>query len=199
MSDTRSLILNAATQAFAERGFYGASIALITADLPVTKQTLLHHFGSKEKLYGEVLKRISDRLVAELAAARLQASDSTQQIEATFVAFYRSSLSHSADSQLLMRELLDNRRRVETARTWYLKPFLDTLTDMLRSHPAASRLSPGNALAIVYQLLGAITYFSVSEVTLTHMYGAKQFSILRDSYERELRALLAARLSELSR
>lgn len=59
MSAIRERFIEAATDVFAERGFYGTSIAAIADALPLTKQALLHHFGSKEKLYAEVLKRKS--------------------------------------------------------------------------------------------------------------------------------------------
>ncbi|MEO1420472.1 MAG: helix-turn-helix domain-containing protein, partial [Pseudomonadota bacterium] len=42
MSDTRNQILDAAEQQFADRGFYGVSLANIAETLGVTKQALLH-------------------------------------------------------------------------------------------------------------------------------------------------------------
>ena len=194
MTDTRERFIDAATSAFAERGFYGTSIAAIAESLPYTKQALLHHFGSKEKLYGEVLKRISDRLMRELDAARERSGDPDRYLEDTFVDFYRSTLEHRDETQLLMRELLDNRRRAATSRSWYLKPFLETLTRRVMSDPSRRFASKMEALAFVYQLLGAITYFVVSEPTLTRMYGKKDFEALRSRYDRELRKLIAAPL-----
>ena len=61
--DTREKLLQAAVEQFAERGFYGASIAQIAGELDLTKQALLYYFKRKEDLYAEVLKRISDRLI----------------------------------------------------------------------------------------------------------------------------------------
>ena len=194
MTDTRERFIDAATTAFAERGFYGTSIANIADALPYTKQALLHHFGSKEKLYGEVLKRISDRLMQELAAAGADDSDPRDRLEQIFVRFYRSAIEHGDDTQLLMRELLDNKRRAGTARAWYLKPFLQTLTDLALSVPNTSLRSRDAALSFVYQILGAVTYFAVSEPTLTRMLGKLEFARLRSRYESELRLLIAARL-----
>ena len=58
---TRDQLLAIAATQFAQKGFYGASIASIADELCLTKQALLHHFGSKEKLYGEVLQSISSQ------------------------------------------------------------------------------------------------------------------------------------------
>jgi hypothetical protein len=46
----------------------------------------------------------------------------------------------------------------------------------------------------VYQLLGAITYFVVSEPTLSQMFGKKDFEALQSRYDGELRKLIASRL-----
>ena len=93
-----------------------------------------------------------------------------------------------------MRELLDNSRRAETSRTWYLKPFLETLTDMIMDDTVTNIDSKHTALSVVYQLLGAINYFAVSEPTLSRMFGKKDFSRIRRSFESELRTLISARL-----
>ncbi len=199
LTDTRERFISAATRLFAERGFYGTSIAAVSDALPFTKQALLHHFGSKEKLYGEVLKRISDGLMAELEDVRERYADPRNRLEYTFVEFYRSSLDNRDASQLLMRELLDKNRRADTSRKWYLKPFLETLVDMVMSDPSNSIRSRRTALAVVYQLLGAITYFVVSEPTLARMLGKKAFSEVREGYEGELRNLISARLSLASK
>ena len=61
---TRDQLLATARTLFAERGFYGVSIASIANEHGLTKQALLHHFSSKEKLYGEVLKEIADDFAA---------------------------------------------------------------------------------------------------------------------------------------
>ena len=59
-ADTRQRLLDIAEQLFAERGFYGVSIAAIASEVGLTKQGLLHYFNSKEKLYGAIVQRISD-------------------------------------------------------------------------------------------------------------------------------------------
>ncbi len=194
MAETRERFIEAATTVFAERGFYGTSIAAVAEALPFTKQALLHHFGSKEKLYAEVLKRISDRLMTELDEIGERYSEPRERFEETIIEFYRSSLEHPGDTALLMRELLDNKRRAETSRTWYLKPFLETLTDLATAIPSSGLRQRPAALALVYQLLGAINYFAVSEPTLAQMFGKRAYAELSSGYEDELRTLIAARL-----
>ncbi|MEM8683128.1 MAG: TetR/AcrR family transcriptional regulator [Pseudomonadota bacterium] len=194
MTDTRERFIEAATTAFAERGFYGTSIAAVSDALPFTKQALLHHFGSKEKLYAEVMKRISDRLMQELDEIRDQYADPRACFEETFVGLYRSAQQHPNDTALLMRELLDNRRRAEASKSWYLKPLLDALTEMAMALLAIRIRQKHIAQALVYQLLGAVNYFTASEPTLSRIFGKADYARLRNGYEKELRTLIAARL-----
>ena len=54
---TRDAILDAAIRAFAARGYRGASIDSIAAEVGVSRQGVLHHFPSKVKLLVAVLQR----------------------------------------------------------------------------------------------------------------------------------------------
>lgn len=51
---TRASILEAAEAVFVEKGFADASVSEIAEAAGVTKSLIHHHFGSKEKLWGEV-------------------------------------------------------------------------------------------------------------------------------------------------
>jgi len=66
---TKHRALSAATVAFAERGVAGTSLDLLAAELGVTKQTILYHFGSKGGLIEAVLAQAAQDLAAELEQA----------------------------------------------------------------------------------------------------------------------------------
>lgn len=72
---TRTAILDAALQAFAERGFEGASIREITGSIGVGHNLVRHYFGSKEDLWraavwhglGPVATRITEMFDVQAA------------------------------------------------------------------------------------------------------------------------------------
>ena len=194
-ADTRDQFIEAARRLFAERGFYGTSIAAVADELGLTKQALLHHFGTKEKLYGDVLERISARLMETLNASRSAVESPEDQMAAFCAQFCDYVIENKLDTQLLMRELLDNRRRAEAASNWYLKPFLDDLVALAMKTQRWRASSKAEALAGVYQILGAINYFAVSEPTLTRMYGKGEYAKMSKSFPAESKRLIDSLLS----
>lgn len=189
---TREEYLDTAESLFAERGFYGVSIAAIADQLGLTKQALLHHFGSKEKLYGEVLRRISERFES-LSGNPDGAVTSPEETVRTFFLNLHATASEFPDqSRLLMRELLDNNQRATSAGKWYLKPFLENLIAMMQALPAWKAASDAQALAAGYQLLGAINYYSISEPTLSGIFGSEAYEELDAGFPAQLRGLIDA-------
>ena len=193
-ASTREQFIAVAEHLFAERGFYGTSIAAIAEELGLTKQALLHHFGSKEKLYGEVLKDISERLLEATQQITDAEEDPAKRLVDLVVVQYRGQMEQQDSARLLMRELLDNEQRASKAGNWYLKPYLEILIDTVLTIETTRNIGRARALALVYQLLGAAHYFAVSQPTLTSIFGASLYRDSRDCYEQELRSLIRTRV-----
>ncbi|MEL7033833.1 MAG: TetR/AcrR family transcriptional regulator [Pseudomonadota bacterium] len=191
-SDTREQFLDTAEMLFSERGFYGVSIAAIANELGLTKQALLHHFGSKEKLYGEVLKRISDEFAALETDILRDETDPATRLKTYLMRLHTPFARGAAPTRLLMREVLDNKRRADSAGTWYLKPFLERLVRLVRDIPAWQNASRAEAFTMVYQLLGAINYFGISEPTLQGIFGATSYAKIEQAFPSQLDRLIDA-------
>ncbi|GAA3810553.1 hypothetical protein GCM10022226_33680 [Sphaerisporangium flaviroseum] len=65
-SDTRSRILTAARQLFAERGYAATSLADIAARVGLTKTAVAYHFHPKDKLAAELVAPAVDDVIALL-------------------------------------------------------------------------------------------------------------------------------------
>lgn len=193
--DTRTQFLDQAEALFAERGFYGVSIAAVAKELGLTKQALLHHFGSKEKLYAAVLQRISDQFERIEHAVRSDRVSPRDQLKAYFLQLLETPEDQSARTRLLMRELLDNKTRAATAGTWFLKPFLDGLVDRLLAISNWADASRIEALVFIYQILGAINYFQISQPTLTGIFGRDACAELDANFPAQLSRLIEAGLA----
>ncbi len=196
--DTREQLLESATSLFAARGFYGASLANIADELGLTKQALLHHFGRKEKLYAEILSRISDRMLGLVETARANHEEPAEQLLAALLSMYELSLEAPHETHIIVRELLDSERRANEVRSWYLRPFLDALIQITRSIPGKKTLSRTDALTRVYPMLGAMSYLIVSDVVLRQMYGKANYNRMQRGYPDEIRKQVRDLAEELA-
>ncbi|WP_329051936.1 TetR family transcriptional regulator [Amycolatopsis sp. NBC_01488] len=66
--DTRSQLLDAAEQLFAEHGFRGASVRAITELAGANLAAIGYHFGSKAELLAAVVRRVVEPIIAAQAA-----------------------------------------------------------------------------------------------------------------------------------
>ncbi|MCI5095955.1 MAG: TetR/AcrR family transcriptional regulator [Rhodobacteraceae bacterium] len=185
--DRRQEFVDVATELFAEKGFDGTSIAAIADRLGLTKQALLHYFGSKEKLYGIVLEAISERAMLKLVEDQLDTMTPEERLITFFVGYCESGLHDSTDVRLIVRELSDNGRRAEAAGRWYLKPFLQELAAMVQDTSRWRHATQEEALAVAYQVLGAISYFAISGPTLAGMFGQDKLDLMRARYAEQIR------------
>lgn len=73
---TRAKLLDAAERLFAERGFKGASMRDITTLADVNIAAANYHFGGKEGLFREVLRRYAEEIISRRAAFVKRAEES---------------------------------------------------------------------------------------------------------------------------
>lgn len=183
----RDRLLAAAHRQFAERGFYGASIAQIAGEVGLTKQALLYHFRRKEDLYREVLKGIAWRLLGAIRAGVDADKPPEQQFEELILRIYAAARANPLDSKVLMRELLEDQRSQAPAEDWFFKTYLDQIVAMLDQIETLKSFTFAQKFGHLYSLLSAIEYFTASEATLIRFYGRDEFNQIAESYPDHLR------------
>lgn len=188
--NTREKLLQQAELLFAKNGFYGTSINDVATTLSVSKQAVLHHFPSKEKLYAAVLARAAQQLQDFVASIRDKMSEPRGQLRAVILEMSNTDTPLMQVVILLIRELLDNRERAESAQQWFLRPFLDALTDIVEEGKKRGHFGDKHSLAFVYQLLGAAQYYLVSQPTLERLYDEAERTLHQQQHIRLLEAML---------
>lgn len=188
--DTREKLLGAARKQFAERGFYGASIALIAGEVGLTKQALLYHFKRKEDLYAEVLKGMAQRLLVTVREIADPDIPPAQRFENMILAMYHMALENPMDNKILMRELLDNQRADAPQEQWFFKSWLDEMVAMLETIEGQAELPFADKIARIYLLVSAIQFYKASRTVLTRYYGAETYKEIGEYYPKELVALV---------
>ena len=177
VGNARDRYVAIAARRFAERGFDGASLALIAKDAGVSRQALLHFFSTKEKLYAEVLQALAKRLSAQIKAITEQAPEA--RLVAYFNALAQDALARPDDARLVIRALLESD---PNARIWPLEAYLDELTDLALETRRWRGATRDQALCGLYQLLGAIQYFAISGRTFAGMRGEPSKNAMADAF-----------------
>lgn len=196
-TDTKHRLLDTSEALFAERGFYGVSIAAIAKEMGFSKQALLHHYPTKEKLYGAVLQRISDDFLEQQLEAEQASKNPTKRLKTFYLGLATPSSENIQRTRLLMRELLDNNGRANSAENWYLKGFLKRIIQMVKDVEGLAALSDEQALVAAYQWLGAVNYFLISPPTLSGIFGEATLSHMCSSFNHQLIALIETNLRHL--
>lgn len=99
----RDLLLDAATRAFAEHGYEGASVGQIAEHAGVVPSVIYDHFGSKRALYLELLSEHARTLIEH--TTRAHRSGSPQELfEANLDAFYRFVEAHPFVWRMIFRD-----------------------------------------------------------------------------------------------
>ena len=102
-SATRGILLTAARELFAQKGFAAAGIEEIAARAGVTTGALYHHFGNKRGLFRVVAEAMEVELMEHAVAAAVEHSEPWQGLEAGMIATLEASLAPDVQ-QIVLRD-----------------------------------------------------------------------------------------------
>ena len=187
--DPKSGYVTIAAACFAVSGYHGTSLAAVARAAGVTKQALLHFFGSKEKLYAAVLGDLAQRLQAEVAAAA--DPDTMHHLRSYFAQFHAQATSGGSDIRLVVRALLDSDA---AARNWPLKPYLETLLALIAQTPGGAAMPQAMRSAWLSQQIGTVQYMAIAAPAIEGMFGPDSRKATHDACA----ALLLERVDALA-
>lgn len=137
----RDEILRVAAQLFAERGFHGVGVDDIGAAAGITGPGIYRHFQSKDAILGEMLVRISERLLTGGQARVAAANDAPADAIAGLIAWQTDfALSNPALIVVQDRDLAnvadEDRRRVRQLQRRYVEVWVGVLSQL---HPRSDQ------------------------------------------------------------
>ena len=118
---TRTLILDAAQDIFADRGYHDAAMDDIVEAADRSKGAAYFHFPSKSDIFEAVLLRLADRLERKVERAILSKPSSLEKLDAALTTVLSTFARHRKVARVALVEL-------PGART----PLQDTIVDMRR-------------------------------------------------------------------
>jgi AcrR family transcriptional regulator len=130
--DIRNKILDAATRLIGIRGFASTSIQAIADAVGIRKQSLLHHFTSKEKLREAVLDSLLKYFREVVPQALVEATTGEGRFESAINVLFSFFLEDESRAQIVVREVLDQPERMHEGLCTHLKPWFGLITDYIR-------------------------------------------------------------------
>ena len=136
---TRSRILDEALVSFATRGYGVTSLDGLANGLGLRKQTILHHFGTKEGVLDAVVVRSSGELVRALEEALARAGPGFARVEALVRAIFRLA-ARRPELLGLLREVSRLGPPAATRLLEALDPLVERARAFLEEEMAAGRM-----------------------------------------------------------
>ncbi len=152
MEENRGKLIAAGRKAFAEKGYFAASMDELTADAGLTRGALYHNFGDKRGLLAAVVNEIDSEMAQRAKAIGAAQSDEWQGLLAEAAAYIQMAL----DPEVQRIVLLDGPAVLGDPSKW---PSQDNCLDVTRQ--AVQRLmekgilKPLDAEAVARLLSGA--------------------------------------------
>jgi AcrR family transcriptional regulator len=159
--DTRARILKAAIKVFAQSGYDGGRIESISSQAKTYDRMIYYYFGSKEKLFIEVLETIYLQLNEAEQALELDPEDPVRALVQLVDFVWRYYLEHPEFVAILNSENLSHARHArKSARLNEISGYaLSVLDGILARGVAAGVFQPRLNGRDVYLIIASLGYF----------------------------------------
>ncbi|MGE5545008.1 MAG: TetR/AcrR family transcriptional regulator [Bacillota bacterium] len=183
MDTTRERILHVAENLFAKKGFYETSLRDICSVIGIANSSLLYYFPSKKKLYGAVLRKITESLSIVTADLPTESGNPERDISIIMQRLMDWARNNPGRMQILMRETLDNPERLPEIKHFFLSDLVKAMRQPIDRIKEKGGLQGFDPDLFLFHFIGAVSYFSVALPTISHVIQRSDAEELQRKYE----------------
>lgn len=186
--ETREMILGAAEQRFAAKGFYPTRLEDIAEDVGITRTAIIYHFQDKETLYNAVLGKLFTQLNDRIVAALALPASLPERVEAAVEAWLDFAGERPALMRLFMREVAGSEGGLRPEVRRYVEPMFARLIAALGEGQQSSAFRVMDPVQFWSILAGASMFFIMDAPLLA---GGENNAVLEafrlQTYKQELK------------
>ena len=171
--DSEARILTAAEQVFAETGFSGATTAVIAAKARLPKANVHYYFGTKERLYREVLRRILDAWLASGDSIHPDA-DPAAAFADYIAAKIEASQRQPYASKVFANEILHGAPSIAGRLRGDLRGWLEAKCRVIDGWIAAGKMAPVDAKHLFFVIWAATQTYADFDVQAAALLGRRK-------------------------
>ncbi len=197
-------ILAAATEEFANNGFFGARTQAIANAAAVNKAMLHYYFRSKEKLYGQVIKAAFEKILQEVGRAWLGPDPMTKRVGMVIDSYMDSYEKNPGFLKIVLREVVDGGKRLRQAfvGSGDERPNFSGFTpqDIIERVSSELNLDMAETIHVIINLIGMCAVSFVSPLLLESVvhYDISDFEAYLQQRRAAIKAMAVAYVAALS-
>lgn len=153
---TKETVIAAAKEVFAERGFAGTSLAMISHKCDISDGLILHHFKNKENLYRQVQEYLAAEYLEVITKAGAKAKDPQGIAMETLRAAFRYWNEDNAYYRISLWAYLENQSAMIEQETMLTAGLAEKVAQMQAAGQADSRFSP---FALLTMTIGPLHFW----------------------------------------
>ena len=156
--ETRRAILRAAEQVFAERGYVGARMDDVAAEVGIKRASMVYYFRDKRSLYLAVLDDIFGELLPRYGAVATGPGTARDRILAMCDIWAGHVCEHPGTVRILMWETASVRRASAEPLAAELAPIMGTFTQLIRTGQDEGVFRPIDPMRFLMMVTGVTAF-----------------------------------------
>jgi AcrR family transcriptional regulator len=164
-SGTKERLLESTLKLISEKGYLGATTREIAREAGVTELTLFRHFGSKERLFEEVLNRYTFLPRLRQLLPELEGLASEEALRTVGIRFFETLKERKSLVRIMLSEMNIYPEKIRMVHEKFIDDLIQTLADYFGTLKKRGKLGRSSHKTVARAFLGMVfSYFQAEEI-----------------------------------